>query len=220
MNSPLNSVQSGAWRQGKVPPPIRGELTSHSGGQRTARMVIRQRVASGPHFFTYHEDSHMSGNELDAERLLEERCERVGGCLLWRGHLQSNGAPILYLSGKRRFNPRMLIFTQLFGRSPKGGSVVLLCGNVACLEPSHMRERSGKGPDACPSDDSSRRPFKDYSVAEIMAMRSMGSHGVLWGKAIAEKDLKMARSDAALAPLRNHFMQLTWGHGSGHHAGG
>jgi hypothetical protein len=101
-------------------------------------------------------------------KLIEDRCERVGDCLIWQQAVSGQGAPIISLSQQRRaVSVRRLAWEMFNGKHlAKGQFVYALCGQKLCLSDACLR---------CGSKSDYMRNasrFGVFSTPEICAIRA------------------------------------------------
>lgn len=100
----------------------------------------------------------------------------VGSCWLWTGKVRSNGTPTF--PGKKKKNPRRVMFEMEFGDVPVGMFVIPSCGSRLCVNPGHLvlsQTRGSPARFACEADrkrayySGNKKKINDYSRKHYLA---------------------------------------------------
>lgn len=70
---------------------------------------------------------------------ITDRCEEVGDCLEWQGHVSSGGSPRIWHEGKTHSVRKLML--QANGKAsevPPKRKLMTTCENPRCVHPSHL----------------------------------------------------------------------------------
>ena len=70
---------------------------------------------------------------------ITDRCEEVGDCLEWQGHVSSGGSPRIWHEGKTHSVRKLML--QANGKAsevPPKHKLMTTCENPRCIHPSHL----------------------------------------------------------------------------------
>ena len=70
---------------------------------------------------------------------IQSRCEEVGDCLEWQGHVSSGGSPRIWHEGKTHSVRKLML--QAHGKPsevPPKHKLMTTCENPRCVHPSHL----------------------------------------------------------------------------------
>ena len=70
---------------------------------------------------------------------ITDRCEEVGDCLEWQGHVSSGGSPRIWHEGKTHSVRKLML--QANGKAsevPPKHKLMTTCENPRCVHPSHL----------------------------------------------------------------------------------
>ena len=70
---------------------------------------------------------------------ITDRCEEVGDCLEWQGHISAGGSPRMYHDGKTHSVRKLML--QANGKAsevPPKRKLMTTCENPRCVHPSHL----------------------------------------------------------------------------------
>ena len=70
---------------------------------------------------------------------IQSRCEEVGDCLEWQGHVSSGGSPRIWHEGKTQSVRKLML--QANGKAsevPPKRKLMTTCENPRCVHPSHL----------------------------------------------------------------------------------
>lgn len=70
---------------------------------------------------------------------IESRCEEVGDCLEWQGHISATGSPRMYYDGKMQSARKLVLKAR--GKPcevPPKHKLMTTCENPRCVHPSHL----------------------------------------------------------------------------------
>jgi len=75
----------------------------------------------------------------DLLKKIESRCEEVGDCLEWQGHVSSGGSPRIWHEGKMQSARKLVL--QAHGKPsevPLKHKLMTTCENPRCIHPDHL----------------------------------------------------------------------------------